>query len=560
MRGAALSLALSLGLAVGCTPRIPDATFVCTTSSECPPGLTCASGVCRAGAFDVGPLPDAGLDASMLVDAALDGGPDASAALDGGADAAGLDAGPDADLVVVHGETVYRQSSGDTRVPIAFDPSLALRVQTGPTTLSADITPMNVGADARAFAGVPSGATYYLQTSPTTYRITTAREVDLSRYAMGRPNVPQAAADATQITFDVIAMDAWQTGDVIELVATDPNVYVYLTEGDVPAPPMVGDVALNGYGVPWRTYPLVDASMGDRMRMFHLTTVTTAGVTAQVCREQIQFTPFSLADAASIVLMGSFTNLPTNVTTTVSHWRTTAFEALRTSVGPGVTSAPGQHTLDFQAQPLRPEHREPFSGTLDLFVVQSDGSADVSLGSLSFANPYASSDLLRGVQAVFATSYVVPGATPTVVGWPAAPMVTVVEEQGAGWSPTLVPMVLPPSRIRVGSTILDDAGTYPDVSIDAPVVVGFDAPVGSPMTPTLYNVRLFEGYAASGGVTRRVGTATFVIETGTSFVIPPGILQRDKYYYLLVDAQAADPAGPVVRATASATSSFFHTI
>lgn len=55
MRGAALAAVM---VGVACTPEIPDATYVCTMTAECPPGLACdlTRGLCVREAR----LPDAG--------------------------------------------------------------------------------------------------------------------------------------------------------------------------------------------------------------------------------------------------------------------------------------------------------------------------------------------------------------------------------------------------------------------------------------------------------------------------------------------------------------------
>jgi hypothetical protein len=547
--------ALTIG---GCTPTIPEGAFVCSTNDPCPPGFSCgADGICRRGpAADVGAL-DTGFDGPNLDGNTFDGG-----VVDAGLDAGELDGGPDADLVIVSGTVTHVLEGSTMPEPITFDPTLELRIVTGPTSVSAPIMPITVAPGVRGFAGVPHGMTYYLRTAPTVFRIDTARSIDLSSYSMGRPSATNATSSSTVVTFDITALDAWQSGDIIELVAPNANDYFFLNDGDVTPGPNVGDVALSGYAVPWIGNPLVLGAMGDVLTIFHASTVSAGGAfRARVVRERCVFPRFDMTDGTPSMLSGAFTNVPADAAMTITNWRTTAFEAMRSQLGPGLGSAPGHHTMDVQAQPLRPPHATQFSGTLDLYFVDGDPSADVSLGTFHYANPYAASDVLRGTQVYFDTTVQVPGAMPTTFGFGIqSASVGMFEEEGAGFSPTLSPPVTPATGIMVNGIALSSPGAYPDVRVDQPVVVSFTPSAGG-MPPREYVFRIFEGFMGPMGGTRLVQAATIRVAAGvtTDFMLPAGLLEPGKYYRMTVGAAAGDPAGPVLQAWAIAGTSFFHT-
>ena len=85
-------LLFAASLALGCRATIPDDTFVCAVSEDCPPDFSCVNGFCRSGA-------EPGQDGGPGSDGGMDGGTDARVEPDAAGDCGNgtLDPGEDCD-------------------------------------------------------------------------------------------------------------------------------------------------------------------------------------------------------------------------------------------------------------------------------------------------------------------------------------------------------------------------------------------------------------------------------------------------------------------------------
>ena len=549
-----IALAFSL-LAIGCVPSIPDGAFVCSTDDDCPPGQRCSAGVCHAGAFD------GGSDAGVLDSATLDAGP---------TDAGAADSGVDADLVVVRGTNTFVDDDQSVVVPIDWTTAnIELRYQTAATTLSDAIFPITLDDTTRGFAGVPEGSVIYARRAAASYLVTDRRSIHAGATIAGRAAAQTSTASGTALQLqNVTGLDAWQTGDFIELSVSNNGTFMAFGQADLPTPPAAGATTLSET-ISWSANhtPLVlGTTMMDRLRVFHVAAYVESGLSATHLTEQFVAPVFDLPDdGAAHVIGGNFVSLPLDQTAVVM-WNAPAYEALRAEVGPaidpaGVSGMPTRHSLVFQGLPNRQRGQILFDGAVDLVSLPADGTAAVNLAALHYANPYMPDDVVRTVSMQNAMVWRIPTATAaSSFVW-----VQTYEQLDEHDAPAaLTPVVAPPRMPAVngmaltGSTIAISG--LSEISVGAPVVISWMAPAHL-ATPTGYSVTIVEGMLNASGATRRSPLAQFELAVGTSFVVPPGVLQSDRYYHLLVQSNwRADPTTvSIPQALAVTSSSFFHT-
>jgi hypothetical protein len=516
-----------------------------------------------AAMVDAGPGDSGARDAGggdPGADAGVDVGTDSGA--DVGIDAPMIDAGVDADLVLLTAVQTYAEDSTTITVPpdwtmIAPD----LSVQTSATTLSAPISPMAIDANTRGFAGVPPGATFYVRHDNSLYIVTNQRVVDDGLTFTGRPSPAISTVANTAVELQVTGATPWQPNDVLELDVSNNSAYFYLDTPSLPTPIATGAVDIDEV-VPWSGQALIDATQMDRLRVFHVAQQPSVmGATIAALVEEFAPAAFTVADdGATHTVAGAFVATPRSHTESGILWDVPSFEAMRSSMGPALTSDPGQHSIAWQALPDRPASSFPVTTTVDLYTAVAGGPAALSLGAVQYATPYPIDTVLRSVSVTFRASWRLPTATmasaiQTFFGYFS------YEEHDS--SNAIQPLVLPPTSPMVNTSVLtgptDGTGTLPDVNVNAPVVLSWTAPTTG-HAPQQYIVSLYQGYLV-GGATRGRRIAEFVVDVGTSIIVPPALLTTGSYYRILVtSAWTGSTTAQIPIARAMTASSFFHTV
>lgn len=381
-----------------------------------------------------------------------------------------------------------------------------------------------------------AGNTTYAQVDQE-LALTSSNTIDFSYALLGRYDVDEAS-DATPLVFNVTGLNAWQEDDTLELVSAGAGVILLAPETGESAmnAPAVGATALAGFSFdyyeelesPW----LINGQSGDVATLSQLVTQPAGTGTESYAVLARIFTPasFTMMDAATTTLSGAFTAVTRNQTLNV-RWRRSLFDAMRAATHPDASE--GDHGFLLQTLPLAATHGAYSEGATLIAYGPTTGNSDVSLGNVSYGNPYpANWGVFGSVFVSFGVDYVVGNAEPYTevasVFVDALPSAFAAGSIEPGVSPVRAPKWNGQDAFTTGSGV----GLRPTLTWDAP----------ERGTPTSYVVTVSELSEVDGFTeAEAVGSIT---TTQRTVVLPQGWLRAAGTYYASITALVTPGVDP----------------
>ncbi|MGZ3460956.1 MAG: hypothetical protein ACXU86_20915, partial [Archangium sp.] len=423
------------------------------------------------------------------------------------------------------------------------------------------------GTDAGTLSipGVPFQS-YYLQLG-SDYVLTSERDLDLSFYKPGRPDV-QLADAGTLLHLTLTGMNPWQNDDPsnmddLQMYSSNAGAMFFQLEyydvnglfsSQTPAPGATTLDETLDYAS-FATYgalpKLMDAAQGDQTTITQLVThdagvVDDAGVslghTYQSVGKAFTTSTLTVRDGQTVTLSGAFSTVPQDQEYGV-NWKMAegtpgSFGSYRTAVHPNAN--PNFNNFYLDAIPTAAYG--PYMVTPDLVSYVSFGAQPDQSLHFVYGNPYPAS---HARFAIAETLFSVPYALSTPDGGTASTSVNgrlAYEDLLSGpWADPLVPQVSP-----VQNPQLDGASAWLDQSIDPTPTVSWTPPAVG--TPTFYEVRFRE--IIRDPTTGRLSRGSFVgriMTEGTRVKVPPGLLKSGKHYSMSITARY-EPGHSVQRA------------
>ena len=373
-----------------------------------------------------------------------------------------------------------------------------------------------------------AGNTSYIQLDQEVV-LTSANTIDFGFALLGRYDVDAATAE-TPLVFNVTGLTAWQESDTLELFSVGAGLSLLAPEtGDSATNvPMPGATALAGFTFdyasevesPW----LISSQSGDTAFLGQLVTqpAGTGTESYAVLARLFSPAPFSMMDGMTTTLAGAFTAVTRNQTLTV-RWRRSLFDGMRAAVHPDASE--GDHAFVLQTLPLAASKGAYGEGASLIAYGPTTGNADVSLGNVSYGNPFpANWDVFGSVWAAFGVDYTVGSAAPyTEV---ATVFVDALAATFAAGSiePGVSPVRAPKLNAQDAFGTLTGVGTQPTLTWDAP----------ERGTPTSYVIAVSELSDVDGATnSESIGTLT---TTQRSVIVPPSWLVAGHTYYASITA------------------------
>lgn len=478
--------------------------------------------------------------------------PDPSLRGDGGGDGdgdGGGDGAVDQRVIILARDILHLEDGTTVDVP---QPAASVSMEAyrlDGTTFSAPIpaTLMDAATGTWAIDGIPPGEEFYLRytynVSTNQYMVTRARSIDVGADFAGRGGADAASA-GTQLVVDLQGMTPWSPGDVLLLVI--PNLAMYT---NVDANPPNNATSVFDVAVGWEGSPLIHASLGDSVRFLHTTERTIGGgLTATMIADHSLVAPIEQVDGVSTPVTGFFNPVATANSARID-WRLSEFHAaLESSTGPPTTPGPASLAIT------------PRWGVIPVMSTGTDLAGNVDLGTVSFGNPFpASLGIARYLDVFDDATFQIPGATPSNFPQgsdPYGPWINMYEDLTEA-DDVVRPLVRPPVDIRVNDVPLDEVPpAFTRVQFDQPLVVSWQDDPVTLNAPTYYRIRVFRLFRGTDGATARQRVLTLVSGSPT-FTMPPGVLEPDRYYYVLATSEyrtsSLTEATPFRRATRSAS-------
>jgi len=444
----------------------------------------------------------------------------------GGQDAgdSGGQAGGDAastTVAVSHIDT-FLTDTGNVEQPAQLsDYNLQLLVRTAGkfTNYPATIT----GAGTYEFRDVPAGPYYVAYQrlgSPPLYVVTTATDIDLGGFSPGRPDV-KLVQTGTTLIFDATGLSTWQQGDGLSLHSMGAgtglhDIDFYASAGA----PTVGATAVSGLSIDYASIAspprLIEGSKGDRAWLYQLVLQSLgAPGSYRSLRKALQLPSFTQADGQTTTLSGSLADV--TQTDLGVDFKISRFESAQATANPSATLI--GTSVNLVAQP------ESSRGWLGIApdLIQFDATTSTDLvTTFSYGNPFPSSYglILEGLSR-FRRTY----SVGTASGFVSADVSVRVAPSA---STTLEPIISPPQDFKIADAdaLADRSGVglQPSVSWSAPALG----------TVTGYMLTILRVYDDGGTLGRTA--AGFLMTTGTSAVVPPGILTTGNSYVFRLSA------------------------
>lgn len=353
-----------------------------------------------------------------------------------------------------------------------------------------------------------------------TYLATSSeREHQVRWVRLQRPDAVPPAPE-TYLTLQITGLAPWQATDAISLFAPSPGSSWWPSESyGATGLPVIGDEALNVTVPLWQTGArsfLFDAAAGDRARIVQVGSSDGQRGTIATPTRILHTAPFTTPDGTTTVLGGAFEPVPADQSVAL-EFATSAFEAVRPAVHPDAEIS-GSY-LDVGVFPAWEQYGVTSSGFPDLLLYWIPaGGGDID-ETVAYGDPYPPS---WGRFAYYQTWFSVPDGTlqETSIGV-GLPLAEVATFDGT-------PVVTPVRNPRIGATSAfvpqSATGTTPVISWDPPQLGGETA---------TYRVWILQ---RPSGLTTLRSRATILTAT-TSIEIPPGILDPDRPYRVLVIAR-----------------------
>ncbi len=481
-----------------------------------------------------------GADAGNLVDA---DSPDADSP----------DAGPH--TVTVTMNRIFNTPTGDVTVPY----SVAEMAEMGfgillPPNYDSELTPSTQADGVFTFENVPSGTVYVRR--DFSYVATDRDTVDFSHFQLGREDTVEAAP-ATDIVFDVSAMDTWQDGDQLQLYSAGSGTYNNAMQtGASAGVPLVDDTALSGFtydiSQAISTGYLIDGGAGDQAILSHLSTSTDGIHSYLALKETFEPASFVMSDGASTTVTGAFTDVAQDKNLSL-RWDRAAFDtALRAQVPGEARSFPLllAHVLPGA------ETRGSYSSSTDTLIFAPGYSTDISevQANWAYGDPHPA-DWTRLLTTQYYTYRFV--AVPPALAKPAYSYIeTQVELSTVPSNGVIQPLVGPVTNFQIAGQdaygTLTAVGQSPTVSWDPPALGQADFYVVS--VERAYN----DGGTTAIEFLRSITTEdTSVVvaglETGESYLIGVTALSDIGVDRIATPFQSSLPAGSASAVSSLAT-------
>jgi hypothetical protein len=411
------------------------------------------------------------------------------------------------------------------------------------TTIGAFVpTPDGLGYNWRPGTGNASGtflipnveSTPYLLQFGSSYKWVTNRTVDLSRAALGRPDV-QLEPEGTQLSLSLNGLAPWQINDDLQFHSANTGIG-YFSGAACATPswtsPNPGDqflfasidyvFSLQNCGAPAAH---IDGTRGDMLYVTQLVSRSEGGLDFQEVRRSYQTNSLAGGGGGGLTLNGFMTPLPT--TTRTVNYPASSFEALALAAHP--TAALTTTTLNIGTLPGYTQFGS-FAGWPDLALATGPaGSGDLSTSFL-YGNPYPGAwpqfiTALSSARVRYSVR-LPDGSESTLRSFS---VYTYSQQPLTGTATSLTPQVGPPRDMRINGAVatnnLTGVGLTPLLSWTAPSVG----------TPSYYSVRVYELFATASNTTSRL-PVTSLSTTQTQVRLPPGLLVAGKTYYVQVNA------------------------
>lgn len=388
--------------------------------------------------------------------------------------------------------------------------------------------------------GVPEGE-YYLEIaspgSAPTFLVTTERTLDLGAVRSGRVDA-KAPTLPTVVAITASGLTPWQDADSLEVFSLGAGTWdgsgILAFTGLLTA----GTTTLAGFEVDsadWRAPALLDGTRGDRVSITHLTTRNDAGFVYKAVGEALTPPPFTQSDGQASVIEGSFQPTPQeHVALSVKR---SALDQVAMEGSPAALIT--GHEVYLHAEPGGAS-RATSSPTPTLLLGTDSDAADGAL-ELDYGDPFpAAWATIASVGVTYTAFYTLPGeSTPMNVNGFASVVAPIDDLAGE----PVTPRIGSPQHLQIGgqdgSGAVSGVGLTPEIQWSPPTLGKPDAYAVS--------VRRLEANKSIKRVAR-------LVTTGTSVVIPPGILIAGGSYVLVVTARTGyDPARPNISGTTYAT-------
>jgi hypothetical protein len=360
-----------------------------------------------------------------------------------------------------------------------------------------------------------------------------ASSIDLGYDQLGRSSVAKATA-STLVTIVLRTMNAWNPGDQVQIASSNADIWGFLAF----TPALVtgartGNGRDNWFNANATRVPINLLASTDTLNVYQLVTRSDGGKPYQAAAVATSVTGTTLANGGTPTWRPlSMSSPASSRTLSGGVWAISSFEALRPAMNVAV-GASAQHSLIVGASvgPLI-GNGPAASGSPTLLSLWLSGGTtpDPTVGNLTYARPLNTTlwNEWRGIDFTAHTIFIAPGSPA-----PAAldETVSVGRREPMVPPPTtaLAPDLSPVQSVQMNGVSatgqLTAVGATPTISWTAPAT-------GS---ATSYAVDVFWLHATAGASTgTRVATW---ITSGTSVVLPPGLLVPGNTYYARIIAR-----------------------
>lgn len=400
---------------------------------------------------------------------------------------------------------------------------LSVLVYDGASSAYSSFPPVVTGPGKFKIDTLPPGERYVryskLGAAPI-YYVTTSDTLDLGAARFGRPNLKKSAAGTT-LVLNVTKAEAWQDGDLLQFFSLGGGtVGLDLLATSPPGAPAVSDTALTSLTLDYRSLTaanLIDGNAGDRAHLTELAQRSLAGGGSYLAVSRLfSMPPFSMTDGATTTITGEFVTVPT--TTLSVDYKASQFESAATSCNPSATIL--GRVVGASSQPAA--KYGSFSPSLDMLQYVAPDATDL-VTTFTFGDPFSPKWTLFVAAATYwVRDYALPSTTP------ASPIGRVEIRVLPSGATTVAPLVGCVKNPTIGGqdaqSDVAGVGKTPTVTFGAPTVG----------TAAGYNVD-FHRLVDNAGETVRV-LAGRIVTTGTTVIVPPGILSPGNVYTITLRA------------------------
>lgn len=366
--------------------------------------------------------------------------------------------------------------------------------------------------------------TEYTETGIIGTMTTKARTLTLGFTNLGR--VDQAPATMpTTVSISATGMDAWTTGDYIEVYSSNADAVTAFTDADFTAGPMAGATALTATTVDWTATGsgLIKASKGDSALVEQFHQQTSGSTNYFALTKSFTVSNLEMTDGQPATITGTFAAGTAQSDT--FDWKGSQFAAHFAETHADTSAVT---TIDEMVQPFAGTHG--FTGGGADLLQLTPPTADATIGPLAYTNPVLGGPDVVGVFGVFGSRHYTLAGTTASARLP-------VNIQGVALRATLVagpvqPIVTPPLMLEADGT---DVTTDTTLGSATPMLSWSAPGVG---TPTLYRVQ-FQELTGSTGTPTTITPMKNLFTIDTQLAVPANLLQSGHHYVVKVTARAS---------------------